>query len=157
MKRSTCVCHYLWQEWLFRLYAFIFLCRTNPWVKYPRNLIFFNFESMLYCYEIKAYFFKNLFLSYFFCFKTHLWAKSYYKLGSPRTVFCGFPRKYWFSEKIVQHENMHQICDKKGYVKSWRNITSSLKKILVSNKQFFGPCVLTFAPTSIKYFYCTHK
>ncbi len=39
--RSTCVCHYLWKEWLFQLHAFIFLCRTNPWVKYPRNSIFF--------------------------------------------------------------------------------------------------------------------
>ncbi len=46
---STCVCHYLWQEWLFRLYTFIFLRRTNPWVKYPRNSIFFlNFKRMFY-------------------------------------------------------------------------------------------------------------
>ncbi len=66
VKRSTCVCHYLWQEWSFRLHAFIFLCRTNPWVKYPWNSIFFNFEGMLYWYEMKAYIFENLFLSYFF-------------------------------------------------------------------------------------------
>ncbi len=50
-----------------RLHAFLF--RTNPWVKYPRNSIFFNFESMLYCYEIKAYFLKNLFSSYFIIYK----------------------------------------------------------------------------------------
>ncbi len=55
-----------------RLHAFIFLCRTNPWVKYPRNsILFLNFETILYWYEIKAYFLKNLFLSYFF---TILWA-----------------------------------------------------------------------------------
>ncbi len=42
-----------------------FLCRTNPWVKYLRNSIFFNFERMLYWYEMKAYILKNLFLSYF--------------------------------------------------------------------------------------------
>ncbi len=41
LLRSTCVCHYLWKEWLFRLHAFIFLCRTNPRVKYPQNSIFF--------------------------------------------------------------------------------------------------------------------
>ncbi len=67
MKRSTCIWHYLWQEWLFRLHAFIFLCRTNPCAKYPRNSFFYNFERLLYYwYEIKAYFFKNLFLNYFF-------------------------------------------------------------------------------------------
>ncbi len=50
-----------------RLHAVIFLCRTNLWVKYPRNsILFFNFERILYWYEIKAYFWNNLFLSYFF-------------------------------------------------------------------------------------------
>ncbi len=34
-----------------------------------RIQFFFDFESMLYCYEIKAYFLKNLFLSYFFAFR----------------------------------------------------------------------------------------
>ncbi len=54
------------------LYAFIFLCRTNPWVKYALNSIVFNFESMLYCYEIKAYFFKKFIfkLFYFIIFNT---------------------------------------------------------------------------------------
>ncbi len=32
------------------------------------NQFFFNFERMLYWYEMKAYIFKNLFLSYFFYF-----------------------------------------------------------------------------------------
>ncbi len=62
-QRYTCVCHYLWQEWLFQLYTFVFLCRTNTWVKYPWNSIFFKFERMLHWYEIKAYMFKNLFFS----------------------------------------------------------------------------------------------
>ncbi len=51
---------------IIRLHTFIFLCRNNPWIKYPRNsILFFNFERILYWYEIKAYFLNNLFLSYF--------------------------------------------------------------------------------------------
>ncbi len=54
-------------EWLFRFHAFIFLCTTTPWVKYPQDWIFFfNFERILYWYEMKAYILKNLFLNYFF-------------------------------------------------------------------------------------------
>ncbi len=62
-------CAFVWRgrlEYATLCDAFIFLCRTNPWMKYPRNSIFFNFERMIYWYEIKAYFLKNLFLSYFF-------------------------------------------------------------------------------------------
>ncbi len=70
-----------------RFHVFIFLCRTNPWVKCQRNsILFLNFERILYCYEIKAYFFKNLFLSFFFfVFKIILfvWAKL---LGVPRRL-----------------------------------------------------------------------
>ncbi len=77
-QRSTCVCHYLWQERLFRLHAFIFLCRTNPWVKYPWNsFFFFDFERILYWFEIKAYFLKIYFyfLFLYFFFLPAVWDK----------------------------------------------------------------------------------
>ncbi len=77
-KRLTCLCRYLWQEWLFRLQAFIFLCQTDPWVKYPRNSIFFNFERILYWYEMKAYFSRNL----FFLFLYNLIFKPYHLSSS---------------------------------------------------------------------------
>ncbi len=60
VKKSTCVCHYLWQEWLFRLHAFIFLCRTNSWVKYQWNSTFFLILKECYmkwkCIFKKIYF-----------------------------------------------------------------------------------------------------
>ncbi len=50
-----------------RLHAFIFLCSTNPWVKYPRNsVLFLNFERILYWYEIKAYFKKKCIFKLFY-------------------------------------------------------------------------------------------
>ncbi len=94
-QRATYICHYLWQEWLFRLHAFIFLCRTNPWVKYPRNSIFLFWKNIILIWNknvfFKKFIFKLFFLNFSKCF--------FYCNGC--IVFSMAQKKKWNSLQIL--------------------------------------------------------
>ncbi len=77
------------KEWFFRLHAFIFLCRTNPWVKYRGIQFVFNFERKLYwSKEIKAYFLKNLFFV-IFPFQYNIISQPYQSFEPPSSSLWG--------------------------------------------------------------------